>query len=306
MAGEIIHVFEVVRDFVILNPLPVATIGSLCVGFILGKLSKKKPKPESLEEENEKLDRELKIAKTNLRSLENNQDIYNRTIDRLTSERDRFKDIAETHDVRIPEFKDREYQASKIWNNRLYCDLPNENLKNLERDLKGTGEEFFSVRIKFEALGGWKFDPFTVKRQGTLKQIHSEITALMLDVDYDLVRNNYNGRKVWKDGDSPIRMIVSVDAIREVNHVTPENIRVVEVAVTSTEFEVIEVEKPVFIDDDKDEVPGLVPHTKEEIVKIIREYDLRKEAEREVESITTPADEHLKRMRQAHSVKAKQ
>lgn len=286
--------------------LVVTAIGSLGTGLALGRYLLRR-NPETIEGENAELSRELKKAKKRASIAEHNEDVLASHIETLRQERDTYQKIAETHDIsNWDKFKDREYRYTKIWKGRLYCDLPKENMSKFSKDLKAIDSDYLSVIVRIEPLGGWKFEPMTLKRQGTASQIISELNAALLDNDYGLVTYEYpysrSGRKIWKDKDSPIRFVVEVNAIHDLNKVRKDDVHVVEVAVTSTEHEVVKIEKPVFIDDD--ESPEIQDHTKDEIIKIIREYDLKRAAELEVEHT---AESHMSRARRlAHSRTQKQ
>ena len=146
----------------------------------------------------------------------------------LQKERDEYKRIAETHEVKFPQHVKR-----RVWENRLFKDHPKQNLQALSQELTAFKDADLIVNVTFMLHGAWKAHctwqtttcRFTVPPERISKEIECFIT------DQNLSLTEYiDGVKQWKPFNSPITF--SVD-LTTVDSYRPE-IHTVEVLRTET------------------------------------------------------------------------
>jgi len=257
-------------------------------GFAAG-ICWRRMKPRELTSKLAETERELERTKGVLATAVNNHDWQKTYRERAETERDKALEIAETHEVKLPKVPVSKVQVRKVWKGRKYSHHPNDNLLALKQDLN---DEFKGKRVQITLTltgqGGW---PAIIQKkwgggsrrttisdlsfEGPPKRVVAEIEAFLTDVDHGLVRvsdksRNY-GKKVWKDDDSPLVFIVSLEVEEKVKPPPLPTTHEVQVAVVRTEIVEHEVQVPVFEAEEMEEPPeGSIAHLdQEELVAVI-------------------------------------
>jgi hypothetical protein len=289
MSGELFELYQATVSLIAANPIPFSMAASAVVGYALGKISGKraaKRDPAEVEEENRRLNKEANKHKQESRSNKKNADRLNQVVDKLTDERNRYQKIAETREINISAIPERQVETVRVWK-RAYNALPLDNLKALKKDLTEYKDHHLILQIRVEPIGGWKkhMTNFNLKREGSVDHVINELKTMIRDLDYGFVKERpYSATKEWVDDDSPIRFIVALDVVYRYD-VEPPEIHTVEVAATSTQIEKVEIEKVVFIEDEGDVRNPMGGHSRDEIIEIVKEYDLRKQGEVELDRL---------------------
>lgn len=197
---------------------------------------------------------------------------YIEQIDLLTKQRNDYAKIAETHDIKLPAVGTVE-TVKGVWKKRLYAGHPKDNLVALENDLmKFKGSEV-SITLEIEPSVTY-LDAFWTLRHHNLdhyggkvakkkvsylfagppERVFNEIKTTLTDTDFGLVKSIPKSRKArsegassyaWRDDDSPVDFLVSMDLERKVTEEFKPDIRYVEVLRVQETFRDIVHEKVV-------------------------------------------------------------
>ena len=233
-----------------------------------------------------------------LRSETKERERYQLWYDHACKERDRFSEIASSHEIKMPENP----EEGPFWKERLFSNHPEKNLENMKNELYNAGlldkEVDLHVEVLGSTLGGasgfsqaisktwtrngkptkdigpWEFN-------GTAARALEDLEAFLRDDNTGLMKR---GEKKWIDDDSPLVFKVSIDILEPINPKPPEP-QIVEVAVIKTEREIVEVEKPVFISVPEGQEAELCGHTQEEIRALVKDEIQKHNAEAEIESL---------------------
>jgi hypothetical protein len=255
----------------------------------------------------EDLDRRVDLE-TKLGLAKEFNEQFSRTVDGLRAtlasvekERDRFRKMAESHEIKPVEPPEPKTVTRQIWKGRLFRGHPSENLKNMAKELAEFMNKEVVVKIAVragdlgvatghyralrEARRGDDLGPFQF--EGSARRALADFTTFLMDDDLGLVTvsKNHPGKKLWKDKDSPLSFHVDLTVTEVVTPTVPQ-VQLVEVAVVSEKIREVIVEKPVVVEVEKkaEAEPASLP--KEEIRKVVADEIARREAEREVEGIS--------------------
>lgn len=185
----------------------------------------------------------------------------------LTKQRDEYRRIAETHDVRYvwPETK-TENTRERVWDKRIYGGHPRDNLDAIEQDLKAFKDCDVIIEIRFEPKGEWvkPWDKSYIKnrilaREGPPERVIRELRTTLTDPVATLTRLDDTPTPTgqqpgfhWRSEVSPFRFLVTCDITKKTT-VEPI-IHTVEVLRVQEEVRVVEVERVVFHEPNEERV----------------------------------------------------
>lgn len=273
--------------------------GSLLVGYLLGRRRTRKAQSPQVQ-------KELDDAKQQLAWHEERRGEWEADLERMRAQRDEYRRIAETHEVKMPEAQDPQVTKRQVWKDRRYTGHPERNLVNLKEELRpywnkevvlvvnvvGSGPYVYQGRYLKEA--GWKnqgrltadLGPFIY--HGPASRAMQEFETFILDVDTGLCTGRGSEGLRWKDGDSPILFKVTLDVIETVTWEAPA-IHTVEVAVVQEDVQRVVIEKPVMLP---------LGQSQEYIRALVEDSLARRAAEVEVNSLERDKEAALERIRQ--------
>ena len=260
-----------------LNSFLILVLGAV-TGFVLGRELSVRRRTRALSASLEQEQEDLARARGDLKAARVDRDYYHQRFEttlldlsRVTQERDKYRDIAESHTVHWPEEPPEPVrQPTPVWRQRRYAHHPSSNLSSLAADLAPHVESEVRLSLEVIPMGGWEsrvrsFGP--VEWEGPGHRVLEELRLFLADDDLRLMRRlQGSGEKVWADLDSPLVFKVDLDLIE---HSAP-GVHIHEVQVLHVEPVVEEriIEQPVII-----EVPvrRLGAETPEEQVALSRE-----------------------------------
>ena len=227
--------------------------------FFIGRRVGRNKYPE-IRKELKELKKDKQKNKGRIEYLEQRLKNYENQISHLNSAKDTYKEIASTHDIKVPNIPDPEFVMNEKWEDRLFKGTMDMNLEHLAEDLNVFDGKDVRVQINLESLGGWKsivkrtwttngrqtstLSKNTLTFQGTPKRIIQQIRAWFLDDDHGFVTNSKT--KKWKDEDSILVWEVDLSVVELEEFHLPE-IHTVEVAVPEIQIKEVIVHKPVHV-----------------------------------------------------------
>lgn len=259
---------------------------------------------EALKEQNESLQRDNNWFNGHYESLK-------RDLRQVTADRDKYRTMAESHEVKIPKTPAPETATRKVWKEKRFGGHPRDNLVNLakemepykdlevEMDIRIIGSEFGGGHGHAQALSeAWKNGGRPIKDIGPFryhgpgKRALADFSTFLTDDNTGLMKRVKDGSKVWRDDDSPLCMVVALTVTETITPKVPE-VHVVEVAIVEKTVERVVVEKPVVV---LKETPAATPA---DLRQVVEEVLARREAEAEVEKLDRESVEERVRKLQA-------
>jgi hypothetical protein len=119
------------------------------VGVAIGS-KKSKPEPGSEAARIKELEADNKWLKSRNRTLSDDRD-------RIGADRDRYREIASSHEISLPDPGETEIVERVVWEERVYNGHPRDNLKDLQKDLSeyAGSDLLVTVTIDPRGCGGW-------------------------------------------------------------------------------------------------------------------------------------------------------
>jgi hypothetical protein len=294
-----------------MDPISLIAIGVTAVvcsvaGVGIGSWRERRTSPtirdyQELESEHERAKRDLEYGEKHEGNLEE-------IIERVKTQRDNYRRMAETHDIKMPDPAEDTVQTGELWEGRRYCGHPEANLRNLTAELKAAGVWNKEVHIRLEILGSemgggtgfstaikksWKRNGEPTKDigpwvfHGTGKRAIADMLTFLMDDDTGLTKKNpkSKNRKMWIDSDSPLVFKIDAAVTEVIEAPKVPEVQIVEVAVVEERLVERIIEKEVFISIPAGREPELCGHTSEEIRSMVDDALARKVADAEVEQL---------------------
>lgn len=266
-------------------------------GFFIGRISA--GAPGEVRTENRQLRQGLQKAEMQVAEVRNSHKVIQEDLEKTQAQRDQYRKMAESHEVKYPEPKEKIYR--KVWEGRSYQGLPDDNFEALTADLKKfEGHEVF-LDITIQGLGDWReiissrwHNTKRVWRellqryeevkeyvnsvgpnsyQGPVDRVMKEIKTFM-----HADRNGFRQGKKWASTDSPLKFVVSLTLEEAPVSALPE-IHTVEIAVVEERIVERVIEKPVLVEGSS----ALHGQTKEDLVDLIEAVlDVRESTRHEI------------------------
>ena len=217
-------------------------------------------------------------------------------------ERDKFKKMAETHEVKWPEPPKPKHTTTEVWDDRRYSNHPAENLKALATDLAQFKDREVTLTLSLVFVGGWnqivqnaRMSGDNFKKMvfaGPPERVVAEITTFMHDHDMTFMSPTKPADKYhhasqplnpdiklkWNDIDSVMIWKINLSVSETLQPALKPEIHIVEVPVVETRT--VEIEKVVERVVEKTTIPV------REVEALVNEVLARKSAEAEVEAIS--------------------
>jgi hypothetical protein len=268
-------------------------------GFVAGR-RRSKPLAE-LEADNTRLLRDKEHTEKQNSWLNDREEAHDQQVRAVTEARDKYRAMAETHEVKLPKVQKPTVQTGIVWGAHKYGGHPEANLKNLAKELKPY--KGMQVRMTVTIDGnGWawtqgsilaknwqrdgkparKIGPYTYS--GPAERVFDDFQTFIKDDDTGLMKRT-SGRKKWADEDSPLAFLVELEVTEVIAPPPLPEIHRVEVPVIERVVEIIEVERPIFVSVPEGQEPEMCGHTREELQTMVREVLARDRAEEEVEAL---------------------
>jgi hypothetical protein len=269
----------------------ILAVGLLPAAVIVGRRTAPTTEDnQRLVQEKHGLQAELKTAQENYEYSQKVVGWRDNDVAQARKERDQYKAIAVTHEVKLPE-PPGPTKLRRVWSERFYRGLPDANLKGLAEDLKQFEGQELHLEMHVRGRGGWKKiigEKWTITKrvsgynrqvpadyigptrfQGTVSRVIEEIGIFLRDDDTGLVTKGGPGKGKWRDKDSALKFEIDLCVKGATAPPPMPEVHTVEVAVV--EERVIEriIEKPVVLSIPAGSEADLCGHTKEEIVGLI-------------------------------------
>lgn len=210
-------------------------------------------------------------------------DVRDAQLARAKSERDDYAAIASTHEVDAPKWGQGTW-ARKVWKERRYSGHPADNLADLRGDFSVFGEDHILLRLDIELLGGWKklvdadadmagraTEPLSAGQalvlEGPAPRVLRQLSTFLCDDDTGFVDSAPDEPVRWRDPDSPMIWLLTVDVLQ--GTVGPDELPRVEVLRVQQEIVEKVVERPVVQALPPELTEKLCNHTSEELVSLI-------------------------------------
>ncbi len=254
-------------------------------------------------------------ARSKLKFLTRRLEVRSKQLERATTERDDYAEIASTHELRPRQFKKGQW-VRKVWKERRYSGHPSANLEALRKDFAVFRDEHVLLSLDIQLLGGWKkllgddadtsatqaTTPLsagqTLLFEGPADRVLEQVSTFLLDDDTGFVDAGGDDQdKIWLDPDSPMIWLLTVDVLE--GQATPPDVEFVEVLRVQEKIVEKIVERPVVRTVPAEVTARLHGHTPEEIVMLIeavlevRELDRDDRIEGEVRALAghVPSDD---------------
>lgn len=305
-------------------------LSGLVTGIAIGRRGSKAERV--LREENEELQRGLDRAQREQRWAEEYREGEIQARQAAERDRDRYRKMAASHEVKLPEITESVVKTGTAWERRRFNGHPKENLANLAKELKlykgrevqmtvwidGTGWSSTQGKLLAET---WKRGGQPTRElgphvyHGPAERAWEDFQTFVMDDDTGLMkRDSRTKRKVWRDDDSPLTFEVTLEVTEVIEAPKLPQTHVVEVAVVEEQVRVIEVEKPVYIEVEKDteqDEATTMRLSREEVHTMVEEAIDRRIAKEEVDALgkltgMDPDQEADRRRRQRAAHAAKQ
>ncbi|MEM9463004.1 MAG: hypothetical protein AAGF11_53175 [Myxococcota bacterium] len=255
-------------------------------------------------------------AHSKARYLNRRLKIRTKQLERATEERDDYARIASTHTLTPRSFQKGQW-VRKVWKDRRYSGHPSDNLEALRQDFATFRDEHVLLSLDIQLLGGWKTlllgddvdasprqatTPLsagqTLLFEGPADRVLEQVETFVQDDDTGLMDSGGEHQdddqdKVWRDADSPMIWLLTVDVLE--GQGSPPDVEFVEVLRVQEKIVEQVVERPVVRTVPAEVTSRLCGHTPEEIVMLIeavlevRELDRDERIEGEVRAITGKA-----------------
>lgn len=174
---------------VLLNPVVLGVVGtaamSMLVGLRVGRRQGRtaaeaeiRANPTALEQEN----MDLKQANENLRinssSLKQETASFKRELEIRTKERDQYRAMAATHEVKLPEIKVSKAEKKQVWKARRFANHPSKNLEHMAAELADYAGLDIEMEVKISGSGQfWRQGEF-LKRVWHTTDYHGRKTPI--------------------------------------------------------------------------------------------------------------------------------
>lgn len=235
----------------------------LFVGMGLGagfSWALRRARVRALRASEEQLALECAQSKAEAKALGRRLHVRSEQLERVTAQRDDYAQIASTHELRPFRWKAPQW-VRKVWKERRYAGHPSSNLEGLRLDFAELRDEHVLVALDIELLGGWKrlfggeheaavgdvTRPLragdTMLFEGPADRVLEQLTTFLRDDDTGFVTTSDDGEKTWRDPDSPMTWLLTVDVLE--GRASPPDVHYVEVLRVQHELVERVVERPV-------------------------------------------------------------
>jgi hypothetical protein len=293
------------------DPVTLVAVGVVVLVSSLGayRMGRRKERQEAgtadLFNENQRLVCENDRLQREARWRDSTIDAHAQQLQAAVDARDKYRAMAETHEVKLPEVPEPTHQTGVVWEGRRFNGHPEANLKNMTKELKPykgrqvrmlvtvNGESWSSTqgsllakRWQREGKPTRLLGPF--EYNGPAERCLQDFDTWVRDLDTGLTemkRVHNRNTKVWADTDSPLTFSVDLEVTEVIEPPPLPQTQLVEVAVVEREVQIVEVEKPIFVSIPEGQTEDLCGHTKEEIREMVDEVLQRKVADEEVEAL---------------------
>lgn len=203
----------------------------LLVGMGLGAglaWARARPRHEALKLARSRLLRERNRALAETKVLARRLEVRSEQLALATAQRDDYAKIASTHELRPFRWATPQW-VRKVWKDRRYAGHPASNLEGLTRDFAAFRDEHVLVKLDIELFGGWKrlfggeHEPAVgdVTRsisagdsmifEGPADRVLEQIVTFLCDDDTGFASKDEDGGLRWRDADSPMTWLLTVD-----------------------------------------------------------------------------------------------
>jgi hypothetical protein len=271
-------------------------VAFLAAGFIVGRWWNKDVRT---------LKRDLAATRSKLSTVSDERDWYQRNIEardksisQIAADRDKFRKMASTHEVKFPDPVAERKRTFEVWSGRRYLCHPEKLLAQLQEDLKPYTDKLVVLRLDLEGRGGWrpyleevwrdnydralsKINSNLLAFEGTGNRVFDQFRDFLRSVGHGFVR--HDAQRTWKDLDSPV-LVQAWMSVTEVTKAPPlPTIQIVEVPVVQVEprIEIVERQIPVPLDTGVDPIRTMC-YSDVDIIRLVR-------AVLEVEGYVKPA-----------------
>lgn len=185
-------------------------------------------------------------------------EVRSEQLERTAAQRDDYAKIASTHELRPFRWKAPQW-VRKVWKDRRFAGHPASNLAGLANDFAAFRDEHVLVKLDIELLGGWKRlfggegqAPGLVTRplsagsmifEGPADRVLEQIVTFVRDDDTGFLTLGDAGQEIWRDPDSPMTWLLTVDVLEGM--ASPPEVKYVEVLRVQQELVERVVERPV-------------------------------------------------------------
>lgn len=283
--------------------LAVGAVGGAVITWAVGR---KRAQEQLDAERRAALERDQAHSKAKF--LARRLEIRTQQLMQATSERDEYARIASTHELR-PHHFEKGHWVRKVWKDRRYSGHPSANLEALRHDFAIFRDEHVLLSLEIQLFGGWKrlllgddiddspsqaTTPLSAGQallfEGPADRVLQQVITFLLDDDTGLVdRGSEPQAEVWRDRDSPMIWLLTVDVL--VGQASPPPVEYVEVLRIQERIVERIVERPVVRTVPPEITSQLCGHTPEEIVMLIeavlevRELDRADRVEAEAQAL---------------------
>lgn len=210
-----------------------------------------------------------------------------------TAQRDDYAKIASSHELQPFRWAAPQW-VRKVWKDRRYAGHPASNLEGLTRDFAAFRDEHVLVKLDIELLGGWKrlfggeHEPSlrdvtrslsageSMMFEGPADRVLAQIVTFMRDDDTGFVTRGEDGQEQWRDADSPMTWLLTVDVCEGL--ASPPSVEYVEVLRVQEQLveRVVEVSPEV--------ASRLREHVPAQLVALVDVRELGRSERRQLES----------------------
>jgi hypothetical protein len=203
----------------------------------------------------------LELARASARAggVERRLALRSEQLERAVAQRDDYAELASSHELRPFCWKAPQW-VRKVWKDRRFAGHPASNLEGLTHDFAAFRDEHVLVKLDIELLGGWKRlfggeaaaeGPVTRPQsagdgmifEGPADRVLEQITTFVRDDDTGFLTKGDDGQERWRDPDSPMTWLLTVDVLE--GTASPPEVKYVEVLRVQQELVERVVERPV-------------------------------------------------------------
>lgn len=178
----------------------------------------------------QRLELELSRAKAEGKVLARRLEVRSEQLARTAAQRDDYAKIASTHELRPFRWAAPQW-VRKVWKDRRYAGHPASNLEGLTRDFATFRDEHVLVKLDIELLGGWKrlfggehesavgdvtrslSAGESMMFEGPADRVLEQVVTFIRDDDTGFVTKPDDGEVAWRDPDSPMTWLLTVDVL---------------------------------------------------------------------------------------------
>jgi hypothetical protein len=183
---------------------------------------------QALQAAERQLELERSRARAEAKVLARRLEVSSEQLALTTAQRNDYAKIASSHELRPFRWTAPQW-VRKVWKDRRYAGHPSSNLEGLTRDFAAFRDEHVLVKLDIELLGGWKrlfggeHDPAvgdvtrslsageSMMFEGPADRVLEQIVTFLRDDDTGFLIKDEDGGERWRDADSPMTWLLTVD-----------------------------------------------------------------------------------------------